>query len=87
MYIFDASFVRVDQRDKMLRDFVVKIINNELILDNWSRKWKWSTRIWLTRKIYEFPIDMSENNDYYFIFDYWFFKKKMYVVNILKTQS
>lgn len=70
-YIFDASFVRVDQRDKMLRDFVVKIINNELILDNWSRKWKWtvwSTRIWLTRKIYEFPIDTSENNDYRILF-------------------
>lgn len=33
-YIFDASFVRVDQRDKMLRDSAVKIINNELILDN-----------------------------------------------------
>lgn len=28
-YIFDASFVRVDQRDKMLRDSVVMVINND----------------------------------------------------------
>lgn len=66
-YIFDDhlwSFVRVDQRDKMLRDSVAKVINNKL-------KWKWtvwSTRIWLTRKIYEFPFDTSENNDYRILF-------------------
>lgn len=28
-YIFDTSFVRMDQRDKMLRDSVVKVINND----------------------------------------------------------